>query len=234
MGPVRATPEPGQAKSRQDRGGSSQGKAQGQAMTRGRCKLTTCGSFGLGGSAPSPDRLRLGSVGGRRDMSKVHFALALSLATGAVAALSAAAPAGSGAAATTPVLATHPLAIPGPGLAEAGAVRRLAQATAAPTTSAGSATPPASAATRSGPTTSGGRRQMSGSSAVERAAGSGNGERYTDCVKLWDSGTHMSKQAWARTCRQIENRLENLQVENLDVDSMGAKVRKKRKSPDAG
>ena len=122
-----------------------------------------------------PRRAAVGRIGGRRDMSKVHFALALSLATGAVAALSGAAAASSGAAAPTPVLATHPLAIPGPGLAEAGAVRRLAQATAAPTTSAGSATPPASAATRSGPTTSGGRRQMSGSSAVERAAGSGNG-----------------------------------------------------------
>ena len=156
-------------------------------------------------------------------MSKVHFALALTLATGAIAAP---ALAGSGAA-TTPVWATHPLAIPGPALAEAGAVRRLAQATAAPATSAGSATPPAPAADRSGPTTSGGR-----GSAV--TAGTESGERYTDCVRLWDSGTHMSKQAWARTCRRIENRLQNLQVENLDVDSMGAKARKKRKSPDAG
>lgn len=44
----------------------------------------------------------------------------------------------------------------------------------------------------------------------------------------------MSKRAWSRTCRRIENRLQILQVENLDVDSMGAKARKKRKSPDAG
>jgi hypothetical protein len=44
----------------------------------------------------------------------------------------------------------------------------------------------------------------------------------------------MSKRAWSRTCRRIENRLQNLQVENLDVDSMGAKARKMRKSPDAG
>jgi hypothetical protein len=113
-------------------------------------------------------------------------------------------------------------------------VHRLAQATADPATSAGSGTPSATAPDRSGPTTSGGRRQKAGSSAVEPAAGNASSERYADCVKLWDSGTHMSKQAWARTCRRIENRLQNLQVENLDVDSMGAKARKKRKSPDAG
>jgi hypothetical protein len=179
-------------------------------------------------------------------MWKAYFALAFALLIGAVAAPSVATRASSGAAGPTPVWtpgredppAAHPLAIPGPRLAEAAAVRRLAQAAADPATSAGSAMPPASASAtatgRSRPTTSGGRRQMAGNSAGAGAAGNPSSERYTDCVKLWDSGTHMSKQAWARTCRRIENRLQNLQVENLDVDSMGAKARKKRKSPDAG
>jgi len=67
-----------------------------------------------------------------------------------------------------------------------------------------------------------------------RPGKSASSDGYSDCLRLWDSGTHMSKRAWSRTCRRIENRLQNLQVENLDVDSMGAKARKKRKSPDAG
>jgi hypothetical protein len=56
-------------------------------------------------------------------------------------------------------------------------------------------------------------------------------ERYDDCVKLWDSRTHMSKAEWSRTCRRIENRLQNLQVENLDVDVSGPKPRRTGKSP---
>jgi len=59
-------------------------------------------------------------------------------------------------------------------------------------------------------------------------------DRYGECVKLWDAGTHMSKRDWSRTCRRIENRLESLQVENLDVDRTAPKVRKKGRSPDAG
>src|SRR5262245_36613276 len=135
-------------------------------------------------------------------MSNVYFALALGLATAAVAAPLGATPAGSGAAGRQPVwasgepLASLPFAVPGPRLAEAAAVHRLAQATADPATSAGSGTPPATAPDRSGPTTPAGRRQKAGSSAVEPAAGNASSERYADCVKLWDSGTHMSKQAW--------------------------------------
>jgi len=169
----------------------------------------------------------------------MHLALARAVATCALAAALGATPAGSDAATAAPVwdaareqpLASHPLASPGPRLAEATVARKLAQTTADPATRAGSTPPPASAADRSG---SGGRRQKAGGSAVEPAGGKASSERYADCVQLWDSGTHMSKQAWARTCRRIENRLQNLQVENLDVDSMGAKARKKRKSPDAG
>src|SRR4029077_4696028 len=51
-------------------------------------------------------------------------------------------------------------------------------------------------------------------------------ERYADCVKLWDNQTHMSKGEWSRTCRRIENRLQNLRVENMDVDVSGPKSRR--------
>ena len=59
-------------------------------------------------------------------------------------------------------------------------------------------------------------------------------DRYADCVGLWDAGTHMSKRDWSRTCRRIENRLENLQVENLDVERSTPRTRKRGRSPDAG
>jgi hypothetical protein len=35
-------------------------------------------------------------------------------------------------------------------------------------------------------------------------------ERIADCVRLWDSGTHMSKQEWRRACERTMNRIENL------------------------
>src|ERR1700704_4416004 len=34
-----------------------------------------------------------------------------------------------------------------------------------------------------------------------------------DCMRMWDSGTHMSKQEWARTCKRVQSRLDNLMVE---------------------
>jgi hypothetical protein len=41
----------------------------------------------------------------------------------------------------------------------------------------------------------------------------------------------MSKQDWSRTCRRIENRLEQLRVESMDLDGTGPKPRKTGKSP---
>jgi hypothetical protein len=41
----------------------------------------------------------------------------------------------------------------------------------------------------------------------------------------------MSKAEWSRTCRRIENRLQNLRVENSDVDVSGSKPRRTGKSP---
>jgi hypothetical protein len=37
-------------------------------------------------------------------------------------------------------------------------------------------------------------------------------EGIAECMKLWDSGTHMTKSEWARTCRRIQTRLENLKI----------------------
>jgi hypothetical protein len=50
-------------------------------------------------------------------------------------------------------------------------------------------------------------------------------EAVPECMRLWDPGTHMSKQEWARTCRRIQSRLENLKVENVDINGPG--MRKK-------
>ena len=50
-------------------------------------------------------------------------------------------------------------------------------------------------------------------------------EAKAECMRLWDAGTHMSKQQWSATCDRIQTRLDNLKVDNLDV--MGTGVRKK-------
>jgi len=33
-----------------------------------------------------------------------------------------------------------------------------------------------------------------------------------DCERMWDRGTRMTKQEWSRTCRRVQDRLEQLQV----------------------
>jgi hypothetical protein len=33
-----------------------------------------------------------------------------------------------------------------------------------------------------------------------------------DCERMWDRGTHMTKQEWSRTCRRVQNRLQQIQV----------------------
>jgi len=98
------------------------------------------------------------------------------------------------------------------------------------TTPPGTSTPPA-ASTGPDPnlpaTASGGRTQADRT----RTGKNSINERYTDGVKLWDSRTHMSKAEWSRTCRRIENRLQNLQVDNLNVDVSGPKPRRSGKTP---
>jgi hypothetical protein len=36
-----------------------------------------------------------------------------------------------------------------------------------------------------------------------------------DCIALWDAGTHMTRQEWARTCRRVQSRLENLKLDGV-------------------
>jgi len=35
-----------------------------------------------------------------------------------------------------------------------------------------------------------------------------------DCMQMWDSRTHMTKQEWSRTCKRVQTRLDSL---NFDV-----------------
>lgn len=35
-------------------------------------------------------------------------------------------------------------------------------------------------------------------------------EAVADCERMWDKGTHMTKQDWSRTCRRVQGRLQNL------------------------
>jgi hypothetical protein len=105
-----------------------------------------------------------------------------------------------------------------------------------PGAAAGTAAPgaPASPDPNLPATASGGRPQPGGANASEQSTRTGKNpinERYADCVRLWDRETHMSKADWSRTCRRIENRLQNLQVENLNIDVSGPKPRKTGKSP---
>ena len=44
-----------------------------------------------------------------------------------------------------------------------------------------------------------------------------------ECIKMWDAGTHMTKQEWANTCARIQIRLESLRVEDLDVTGIGVR-----------
>ena len=41
-----------------------------------------------------------------------------------------------------------------------------------------------------------------------------------DCIQMWDSGTHMTKQEWSRTCRRVQTRLDS-----LDVDANSPKTK---------
>lgn len=43
----------------------------------------------------------------------------------------------------------------------------------------------------------------------------------TDCMRMWDSGTHMTKQAWLRTCKRVETRLDTI---NIDAVMPNAKA----------
>ncbi len=60
----------------------------------------------------------------------------------------------------------------------------------------------------------------SGSASPSESAPSapGGGGRTVDaCMGFWDSGTHMSKAEWKAACVRIQNRLDNLKVDNLRI-----------------
>jgi hypothetical protein len=33
-----------------------------------------------------------------------------------------------------------------------------------------------------------------------------------DCESMWDRGTHMKKKAWSRTCRRVQDRIQQLEL----------------------
>ena len=77
-------------------------------------------------------------------------------------------------------------------------------------------TPGSTAVTPETGTPSGGSRVPSpatggaGSSQQSTAGKNAARDELADCLKLWDAGTHMSKADWARTCRRIQGRLDDI------------------------
>lgn len=50
-----------------------------------------------------------------------------------------------------------------------------------------------------------------------------------DCMQMWDKGTHMTKQEWLRTCKRIETRLDNL---NIDAVMPGTRTNSQKSASD--
>ncbi len=89
---------------------------------------------------------------------------------------------------------------------------------------------PAPAATPIGPTVSAAPDAAAPSTAGKPIPGGANSspnrtgnEAVADCMQLWDKGTHMTKQEWAITCRRVQGR-----VDNLNVDPVMPKAPSKR------
>jgi len=175
----------------------------------------------------------------RRSMRTILLAGSLCVLTGGAVAQTQGAPsAGAASPGTATVRPSTPPSAPGaaagplptPAPNSANAPSSASGAAASPQTSpAGAPAPGAPAGPDPNlPATASGSSNASGHSA--RTGKNPINERYADCAKLWDAGTHMTKREWLRTCRRIENRLQNLQVENMDVDVSGSKPRRSRKS----
>lgn len=54
-------------------------------------------------------------------------------------------------------------------------------------------------------------------------AKSATDEAMAECMRLWDSATHMTKQEWSRTCKRVQSRLDNLKIESLDTTKSARK-----------
>jgi len=55
----------------------------------------------------------------------------------------------------------------------------------------------------------------------------GNDYNLTECVKLWDAGTHMSKGEWRAACKRVQDRLNNLEVIAVETNQKGSKRQSK-------
>ena len=80
---------------------------------------------------------------------------------------------------------------------------------------------PASCATLSIPSATGPLAAAPHSSSPPQSRQNGHDSAVTECMKMWDSGTHMTKHEWLRTCRRVQTRLDNL---NVDAISPKAKI----------
>jgi hypothetical protein len=49
-----------------------------------------------------------------------------------------------------------------------------------------------------------------------------------DCMQMWDFGTHMTKQAWLRTCKRVETRLDTLNVDAVMPNAKAASQKQLR------
>ena len=56
----------------------------------------------------------------------------------------------------------------------------------------------------------------------------GNDYSLTECMGLWDAGTHMTKGQWREACTRVQNRLNNLEV--IAEETGTKKTNKKRQS----
>jgi len=50
----------------------------------------------------------------------------------------------------------------------------------------------------------------SGQTPATRTGKNALNETVTDCMKLWEPATHMSKADWQRTCRRVQGRLDQV------------------------
>jgi hypothetical protein len=47
---------------------------------------------------------------------------------------------------------------------------------------------------------------------VEVAEQKAHAAAIADCEAMWDRGTHMTRNDWSRTCRRVQNRLQQLDL----------------------
>jgi hypothetical protein len=57
---------------------------------------------------------------------------------------------------------------------------------------------------------------QTGRAPPKKTVGAPNGKDVNDalstCLAMWDASTHMSRREWARACRRVADRIQNLTV----------------------